>query len=155
MQAPLRHRRIVWIAAAAVVGAVILLAGALLVPHDDEKSVEDFVATAQAERAAANFPAALVDLKNALAKDPENRAARLLCAQLYIDLGDGEAAQGQLRHARQDGAKELEMAELARKRSSSRANSKTSSGILRPRPQGPRPVSRRACSLRAHRPIWR
>jgi len=55
MQAPLWHRRIVWIAAAAVVGAVILLAGALLVPHDDEKSVEDFVATAQAERAAANF----------------------------------------------------------------------------------------------------
>ena len=51
-------------------------------------------------------------MKNALAKDPENRAARLLCAQLYIDLGDGEAAQGQLRHARQDGAKELEMAEL-------------------------------------------
>ena len=84
MQAPLRHRRIVWIAAAAVVGAVVLSAGALLVPHD-EKSVEDFIASAQAERAAANFPAALVDLKNALAKDPENRTARLLCAQLYIE----------------------------------------------------------------------
>jgi thioredoxin-like negative regulator of GroEL len=112
MQAPLRHRRIVRIAAAAVAGAVILSAGALLVPHDDEKSVEDFIASARAKRAADNFPAALVDLKNALAKDPENRTARLLCAQLYIDLGDGEAAQGQLRHARQDGAKELEMAEL-------------------------------------------
>ena len=84
------------------------MAGALLVPHDDEKSVEDFIATAQAERAAANFPAALVDLENALAKDPENRTARLLCAQLHIDLGDGEAAQGQLRHARQDHPDEAE-----------------------------------------------
>ena len=71
-----------------------MLAGALLVPHDDEKSVEDFIATAQAERAAANFPAALVDLENALAKDPENRTARLLCAQLHIDLGDGEPPKG-------------------------------------------------------------
>jgi len=112
MQVLPRHRRIVWIAAAAVAGAAILSAGALLVPHHDKKSVENFIASAQAERAANNFPAALIDLKNALAKDPENLTARLLCAQLAIDLGDGEAAQVQLRHAQQDGAKELEMAEL-------------------------------------------
>ena len=88
-----------------------MLAGALLVPHDDEKSVEDFIATAQAERAAANFPAGS-SIEECAGEGPrEPRRAALVRPAIYRSRGR-RGRQGQLRHARQDGATELEMAEL-------------------------------------------
>ena len=59
-----------------------------------------------------SFPAASIKLKAALAQDPKNIPARLLSAQIYIDLGQGDAALGLLIRAQQDGAGERELAKL-------------------------------------------
>ena len=107
MQAPLRHRRIVWIAAAAVVGAAICWPARYSCPTT-MKNPSKILSPPRRRNARPPIFRPPHRLKNALAKDPENRTARLLCAQLHIDLGDGEAAQGQLRHARLDHPDEAE-----------------------------------------------
>ncbi|MCA1806051.1 MAG: PEP-CTERM system TPR-repeat protein PrsT, partial [Xanthomonadaceae bacterium] len=47
--------------------------------------------------------AAVIELKNALAKNPDNADARLLLGELYLDAGDGASAEKELQHARQLG----------------------------------------------------
>jgi len=108
-QARTRRRRTVWIGAVAVCAILVMSAGVLVVGDYHRGSADDFIAKARAERDANNFNAALLHLKNALEKDPNNLAARLLYAQAYIDLGDGEGALAQLRRAQRGGANELEM----------------------------------------------
>ena len=43
--------------------------------------------------------AALIELKNALLKNPDNTQARLLMGQLHVTLGDGASAEKELLHA--------------------------------------------------------
>lgn len=87
-----------------------MLLGVLLTSCDKPESVENLVAKAKALHAAGNFPAAVVELKAALAQDPKSIAARLLSAQIYIDLGRGDAALGLLMSAQRDGARAREIA---------------------------------------------
>ncbi len=74
--------------------------------------------------------------KAALAQDPKNIPARLLSAQIYIDLGQGDAALGLLIRAQQDGAGERELAKP-------RAEAALVARALRGRDQGHRCSARR------------
>jgi putative PEP-CTERM system TPR-repeat lipoprotein len=91
--------------------AVIAL-GALVVLTGCEESVERLVAEAGKLLDAGDFPAATIKLKAALAQDPTNIPARLLSAQIYIDLSQGDAALGFLLRAQQDGAGDRDIAKL-------------------------------------------
>lgn len=71
---------------------------------DKDKTAQDYIRQAQALRAAGNIPAAIIDLKNALQKDPKSLAARILLAQSYLDLSQGAAAEQELERAKQEGA---------------------------------------------------
>ena len=51
-----------------------------------------------------NLPASIIELKNALQKNPENREARLLLGQIYVETGDGASAEKELQRARELGA---------------------------------------------------
>ena len=60
------------------VAAIALLAVSLTAVSacSKSKSVDDYIHDAQAQRTAGKLPAAIIDLKNALQKDPKNVAAR-------------------------------------------------------------------------------
>ena len=68
------------------------------------KSADEDIGRAQALLDAGNIPAAVVELKNALQKEPKNLKARILLAQSYLDMSDAASAEAQLLHARADGA---------------------------------------------------
>ena len=68
------------------------------------------MAEARGYYAAGNFPAADAKANAALSRDPNNVAARLLSAEIYIDLGQGNAALGLLARAEQAGADKLALA---------------------------------------------
>ena len=63
-------------------------------------------------REAGNFRAAVDKLDAALTRQPKNIAARLLAAQIYLDLGRGDAALGLLMRARADGADQRHLLKL-------------------------------------------
>ena len=88
----------------------VFVLGALMVLTGCDESVERLIGEAGILHDAGNFPAAVIKLKAALAQDPKNLPARLLSAQIYIDLGQGDAALGVLIRAQQDGAGERELA---------------------------------------------
>src|SRR5579872_5193496 len=89
---------------------VAILMGVLLTLTACNESVERLVAEARAYYAAGNFPAADARANAALSRDPNNVAARLLSAKMYIDLGQGNAALGLLTRAEQAGADKLVLA---------------------------------------------
>jgi tetratricopeptide (TPR) repeat protein len=97
-----------WRRGASIV-AIVLVALVVLAGCDKVESTKRLVAEAGALRDVGNFPAAVIKLKAALAQDPKDLAARLLSAQIYIDLARGDAALGLLRRAQQDGAGEQEI----------------------------------------------
>ncbi|HKT16987.1 MAG TPA: XrtA/PEP-CTERM system TPR-repeat protein PrsT [Stellaceae bacterium] len=76
----------------------------LAVAACNKQSAGDYIRKAQTARAAGNMSAAIIDLKNALQLEPKNQTARLLLARYYLDMPDPTAAQGELLHAKQDGA---------------------------------------------------
>lgn len=96
-----------WRRGSAFVG---ILMGALLTLTACDQSAELLVAEAQALYAAGNFPAADAKVSAALSRDPNNIAARLLSAEIYLDLGQGNAALGLLARAEQAGADKLTLA---------------------------------------------
>lgn len=101
------HSR-VWIPLSIAIAAIGLTLGAC----DDSKSTTALLDKARLDREAGNDPAAIVDLKNVLAQDPKNTDARLLIAQIYIDIANGNGALGELDRAAQNGADELHLAGL-------------------------------------------
>ncbi len=68
------------------------------------KSADEYVSRAQALRDKGDIPAAVIELKNALQKDPKNLVARILLGQTYLDLSDPVNAETDLLRARADGA---------------------------------------------------
>jgi len=76
------------------------------------KPVAQLISEAAAARKGGDYPAAVIKLENALAQDPKNILARLLAAQIYIDLQQGDAALGLVKRAQNDGASELDIAKL-------------------------------------------
>lgn len=63
------------------------------------KSSYDYLTQARQNREHGNDQAALIDLKNALKKDPKNGEARYLLAQILNEHGEGSAAEIELRKA--------------------------------------------------------
>jgi putative PEP-CTERM system TPR-repeat lipoprotein len=96
-------------------GGAAMLLFLLSAGCDQAKTADDYIKSAQTHRAAGNISAAIIDLKNALQKDPKNSAGRLLLAQYYLDLPDPISAEAELLRARQDGAEATSIAKpLAR-----------------------------------------
>ena len=69
---------------------------------------EEAMAKAVAFHAAHDYQSARVELMNALQADPKNVKARLLAAEVMIELGDGVAAEREITLAREGGAGEAE-----------------------------------------------
>jgi putative PEP-CTERM system TPR-repeat lipoprotein len=90
--------------------AVAFLLCAPLLAGCDDKSPEKYIQDARADRAAGKISAAIIDVKNALQKDPKNLEARVLLASFYLDLPDPTSAEAELLRARQDGADAVKIA---------------------------------------------
>jgi putative PEP-CTERM system TPR-repeat lipoprotein len=67
-------------------------------------SVEQLIQRAQDQRSAGSIRAGVIELKNALQKQPQNATARLLLGQSFIDLGDVASAEIELKRAQELGA---------------------------------------------------
>lgn len=63
-------------------------------------SADDFVERAREYRLAGDLKASVIELKNALQKDPKSAKARWLLGQIYVDVGDGASAEKELARAR-------------------------------------------------------
>jgi putative PEP-CTERM system TPR-repeat lipoprotein len=92
-------RRLRGIALAA--GCLALLAAC---DPQDTTTAGEHLARAEQSRAAGNIRASLIELKNALQKEPQNATARLLLGQAQIDLGDSVSAEIELQRAKELGA---------------------------------------------------
>ena len=92
----------------AVALAILLLPGTV----GCDESVDHLVAQAAAMREAGELRAAASTLDAVLVKQPKNIAARLLAAQIYIDLERGDAALGLLMRARDDGVDQRQIIKL-------------------------------------------
>ena len=64
----------------------------------------DYLSDAQAYFGKGEYDAAVIQLKNALLEDPDNRQARLLLGQAYLKLEDGPSAHKELSRALELGA---------------------------------------------------
>jgi cellulose synthase operon protein C len=60
---------------------------------------DKFVASAETYLAKSDYQAAIIELKNALAKDPDNAKARFLLGKASLDIGDSAAAVTEFRKA--------------------------------------------------------
>ncbi|HUN52629.1 MAG TPA: tetratricopeptide repeat protein, partial [Candidatus Sulfotelmatobacter sp.] len=85
-------------------GAVVVAVLLTLAGCGDRKSAADYIKAAQAHLASNEVHAAIIDLKNALQKEPKNVEARTMLGQTYVDLSDATAGEVELQHARDDGA---------------------------------------------------
>lgn len=64
------------------------------------KTADEYVQDAQQQRLSGNLNAAVLDLKSALQKSPDNGAARYMLGEIYIDIGDGASAEKELTRAK-------------------------------------------------------
>jgi putative PEP-CTERM system TPR-repeat lipoprotein len=90
----------------AALGLFLLGAGGC----DTGKTAQDYIKSAEARRNAGDIAAAIIDLKNALQKDPKNWPGRILLGQVYLDVPDPVAAEAEFLHAREDGADSVAIA---------------------------------------------
>ncbi|MFQ5957737.1 MAG: XrtA/PEP-CTERM system TPR-repeat protein PrsT, partial [Alphaproteobacteria bacterium] len=65
-----------------------------------ELSEEEYIERAQEHRLAGKLRASVIELKNALQANPESAPARWLLGQLYVDIGQGAAAEKELMRSR-------------------------------------------------------
>ena len=75
-------------------------------------STETRIARADSMMAAANYRAALIELKNIVQSDPENVQARLKLARVSLQLGDAISAEKEMRRALELGAKPADAGNL-------------------------------------------
>jgi len=85
--------------------SALVLGSALLVVGCGSPSVSDveYVERAKAHQEKRDWAAATVELKNALQKNEDNVEARLLLGQVYLETGEGAAAEKELLRARELG----------------------------------------------------
>lgn len=79
----------------AVVFAFVILLG--LGGCGEDKTAAEYVAYAKSFREAGNLDSAVVELKNALCQSPDSIEARWILGSIYLDTGDGEGAEKELR----------------------------------------------------------
>lgn len=85
------------LAVAVVSGAILLSAG--MSGCDRTRPAEELLAEAQQYEQKGDQKAALIQLKNAVAQNPENAEARLRLGTLHLALGDAPSAEKELRKA--------------------------------------------------------
>lgn len=85
--------------------AVALLVGVGLAGCGNRQSPQDLFKEAQKDHASGKDATAVIQLKNALQKDPNYGDARYLLGQLYERTGNLAAAEDELRRAKQSGVK--------------------------------------------------
>ncbi|MEO1766476.1 XrtA/PEP-CTERM system TPR-repeat protein PrsT [Thiobacter aerophilum] len=85
--------------------ALALTAAGLIVGCSGEKP-ETLFGRAQQYHQAGDSKAAVIELKNVLQKAPAHREARLLLGRIYVEQGDGVAAEKELRRALELGAQQ-------------------------------------------------
>jgi putative PEP-CTERM system TPR-repeat lipoprotein len=79
-------------------GCALLLAGAAVLAGCGKDTVA-FVASAKSYIAKSDYQAAIIEVKNALQKEPNNGEARLLLAQALLHSGDAVGAEAEVRKA--------------------------------------------------------
>jgi putative PEP-CTERM system TPR-repeat lipoprotein len=82
---------------ATVIGLTLLVNGGLVACS--KQSADAFVSEAKEYRQKGDKKAAIIQLKNALQKEPENPEARYLLGNVYNDIGDWISAEKELRKA--------------------------------------------------------
>ncbi len=95
------------LAAARVVFAVALIGGFLIssgVASPTPDGTADYYEDALGRFDAGDYGGAIIQLKNALQKNPDDLAARLLIGRAYLEIGAGAAAEKEIRRARAGGA---------------------------------------------------
>ncbi|MBK8535567.1 MAG: PEP-CTERM system TPR-repeat protein PrsT [Candidatus Competibacteraceae bacterium] len=70
----------------------------------DRTTDVEYVQRAREHQAKRELQASVIELKNALQKNPENRDARALLGQLYVETGNGVSAEKELQRAKELGA---------------------------------------------------
>lgn len=85
------------LAVAVVSGAILLSAG--MAGCNRSQTAEELIAEAQQYEKKGDRKAALIQLKNAVAQNPENAEARLQLGSLHLELGDAVSADKELRKA--------------------------------------------------------
>ena len=86
--------------------ATIAVLAMALVPAacGENLTPDEYVRRAESHRQAFGFRAAVIELKNALQKQPDHAAARLMLGQIYLEIGDAGGAEIELTRARDLGA---------------------------------------------------
>ncbi|NKB21345.1 MAG: PEP-CTERM system TPR-repeat protein PrsT [Alphaproteobacteria bacterium] len=84
---------------------VLSAAGVALAAKGDNDKSQEFVEDAQQYLDKGDINAAVIQLKNALQQDPNNVSARKLLGEIYLQVGNGPAAEKELKAAQQRGAK--------------------------------------------------
>lgn len=101
-------------------GVIAILIFSLLLPLAacdlfGSQSPEQHIQSAVKYRHKGDLNAAIIELKNALQQSPDNAKARLLLGRTYVESGQGQAAEKELRRAISLGVAEVEIApELAK-----------------------------------------
>jgi putative PEP-CTERM system TPR-repeat lipoprotein len=99
---------------AARVGAVVLgLAFTVGGCGNEEHSADAHVAKAEESIAAGDLRASVIELKNAIQRNPEDPKARLLLGRTYLALGDPASAEKEILRARELGAAQDVLVPLA------------------------------------------
>ncbi len=80
------------------VGAIVLLTG-VLVACDRSINVDEVIDRAAVLYESGAHRASVIELKNAVREDPANARARQLLGENYIELGDANSAEKELRRA--------------------------------------------------------
>lgn len=85
--------------------AIILATSTTLTGCDRTSSLteQEHIQRAKDHEASGNFKSAIIELKNAVQKNPDGPQPRLLLSQIYIKAGLGESAEKELRTAQQLG----------------------------------------------------
>ncbi|MCO6441361.1 MAG: PEP-CTERM system TPR-repeat protein PrsT, partial [Nitrococcus mobilis] len=102
------------------IGVAVILILALVLPltacdRFGAQSPEEHIRNATEYRAQGELNAAVIELKNALQQSPDNAKARHLLGKIYVESGQGQAAEKELRRAISLGVPEVEVApELAK-----------------------------------------
>ena len=87
--------------------AALLMTG--LAACERTQDTNALLADARQYRQKGQTRAAIIQLKNVVQKEPENAPARILLAELYVDIGDAISAEKELRRAQALGMKPAEL----------------------------------------------